>query len=86
MYRQTPKAVIASQCRNTGVAIRSFSKKLCFQGFLDADSHTSDIGHWFGMTANRLCLHIEPSGKPEGSSYRATPHNPPSVSSGKLVP
>ena len=26
-------------------AIRSFSKKLCFQGFLDADSHTSDIGH-----------------------------------------
>ncbi len=22
------------------------------------DCHTSDIGHWFAMTKNGLCLHI----------------------------
>ena len=42
-WRVAKCIVIASQCRNTGVAIR-------FPAWRAADSHTSDVGHWFGMT------------------------------------
>ena len=55
----SPRAVIANQRRNAGVAIRSLEKcrkTKAFQGRgwplkgLASRRHTSDIGHWFAMT------------------------------------
>ena len=60
--RQSTIHVIANPVRTLDVAIRFLLKKLNFQRFWDADSHTSDIGHWFGMTGFEVCLHLEQSG------------------------
>jgi hypothetical protein len=37
--------------------------------FRNADGHTSDIGHWFAMTENRLCRQLEAA--PQGAAFYA---------------
>ena len=58
-----------SPSAHTGVAIRSFLKMLKNGTFrmriptpLFAFGKNADVGHWFGMTENQLCLQSEPHG------------------------
>ena len=66
--RQTPKSVIASQCRNTGVAIRSIENHWNTMASRDTDCHTAfclgknaDIGHWFAMTGTYFVYSLKPA-------------------------
>ena len=62
--RQSPKSVIASQCRNTGVAIRSIKTHRNTMASRDTDCHTSDIGHWFAMTGTYFVCSLKGAALP----------------------